>query len=85
MFPPVRYHRNDPHSVSIVVSPASLTKPPIHITVHQQADAAGNWLLPTITISQSIPQTTEDVMFMKSISEALLVACLEFIHMMEYM
>lgn len=85
MTPPVRYHRNDPHYVCIVVRPASVSKPAIHISVKQEADAAGNWMLPTLTISESIPQTTEDVMFMKSISEALLVACLEFIRMMEFM
>ena len=84
LIPPVRYHRNDPHHIAIVVSPASVTRESLHITVHQQQDAAGNWLMPTITFNQAIPQTSEDVIFMKSIAEGLLVACLEAIAMMEF-
>lgn len=84
MIPPVRYHRTNPHHITIVVQPASVTRGALHITVHQNQDAAGNWLMPTITFNQAIPQTSEDVIFMKSIAEGLLVACLEAIAMMEY-
>lgn len=83
-FPFVRYHRRDPHKVVIVVAPASMTKEAITITVHQSCDAMGNWLMPIITFNRAVPETSEDVMFMKSIAEGLLVACLECIQMMDY-
>lgn len=83
-YQPVRYQRRDPHKVLIVISPASMSKPPLVITVHQQQDAMGNWMLPTITFSHAVPQTSEDVMMMKSIAEGLLVACLESISMMDF-
>jgi hypothetical protein len=82
---PIKRRRHtDPHKVTITVQPASPSRHAINITVHQEQDPAGNWLLPTITISQAIPQTSEDVVFMQSLSDALRIACLEFIDMMDY-
>jgi hypothetical protein len=83
-FPPIRYQRHDPHKVTIIVRPASPSQAALTITVHQVQDAAGNWLMPTITMSRAVPQTTEDVMFMKNVAESLLVACLEGLTMMEF-
>lgn len=82
--PPVRYHRRDPHKVVIAITPASVTREALLITVHQTQDEAGKWLMPAITFNRAIPQTSEDVILMKSIAEGLLVACLECIAMMEY-
>lgn len=82
--PPVRYHRRDPHKVVIAVTPASLTQEALLITVYQPKDEAGRWLMPIITFNRAIPQTSEDVILMKSIAEGLLVACLECIAMMDY-
>lgn len=76
--------RHDPHYVSIVIRPASRTRGALSITVHQDKDAAGNWLIPTITFSEAIPQTTEDVIFMQTIAAGLMIACLEFLDMMEF-
>jgi len=80
----LRRKRHDPHKVTITVQPASITHRAITITVHQVQDAAGNWLLPTMTISEAVPQTSEDVLFMRSIAEGLNLACLEFLDMMEF-
>lgn len=77
-------HRNDPHHISITVRPASPSRSAINITVHQAQDAAGNWMLPTITISEAVPQTSEDVVFMRTVAEGLLIACLEFMDMMDF-
>lgn len=82
--PRVHYERRDPHRVTIVVRPASATRRAITITVHQTQDVLGNWLIPTITFSEAVPQSSEDVMFLKSIAEGLMVACLEFLAMMDY-
>lgn len=77
-------HRHDPHYISITVRPASPSRRAINISVKQLQDAAGNWMLPTITISEAVPQTSEDVVFMRTIAEALLIACLEFMDMMDF-
>jgi hypothetical protein len=82
--PPIRYERHDPHKTTIMVRPASPSRAAITITVHQIQDALGNWLMPTITMSHSIPQTTEDIVFMNSIAKALLVACIDCEAMLEF-
>jgi len=77
-------HKHDPHYISITIRPSSPTRKAINISVKQIRDAAGGWMLPTITISEAIPQTSEDVVFMRTVAEGLLIACLEFIDMLDY-
>lgn len=84
LLPPLRAQRRDPHMVTLVIAPASMSRDSLSITVHQNQDAAGHYLMPTITFSKAIPQTTEDVVLMKSIAEGLLWACLEAIEMINY-
>jgi hypothetical protein len=80
----IRRHHKDEHHVSIIIRPASLSHEDVQITIHQERDPAGNWLIPTITINTCIPQTSEDVIFMKNIAEGLYLACFEFLEMMDY-
>jgi hypothetical protein len=79
----LRRYRHNEHYVAFTVRPASPSRRALTITVTQMQDDAGHWLLPTITISESIPQITEDVTFMRTVAEALAMACLEFMDMMD--